>query len=73
VVYRGINLQAWQGVYIYGDYCSGNVWGLLRNSDGSWQNGLLFQTNSRISSFGVDEAGEVYLVDHRGDIYHLTQ
>ncbi len=73
VVYRGINLQAWQGVYIYGDYCSGNVWGLLRNSDGSWQNGLLFQTNSRISSFGVDEAGELYLVDHRGDIYHLTQ
>ena len=73
VVYRGINLPAWQGVYIYGDYCSGNVWGLLHNPDGSWQNGLLFQTGFRISSFGVDEAGEVYLVDHRGEVYRLAK
>ncbi len=72
-VYRGVNLPAWQGVYVYGDYCSGNVWGLLQNSDGTWQNSLLFQTETRISSFGLDEAGEVYLVNYLGDVYLLTQ
>ena len=31
-VYRGANLPAWQGVYLYGDYGSGRVWGLLHLS-----------------------------------------
>jgi hypothetical protein len=30
-VYRGVELTDWQGVYLYGDYCSGLVWGLVRN------------------------------------------
>jgi glucose/arabinose dehydrogenase len=72
-VYRGVNLPAWQGVYVYGDYCSGRVWALLRNADGAWQNASLFNTGTSISSFGVDEAGEIYLVDHTGDVYLLTQ
>ena len=74
VVYRGMNLPEWQGVYLYGDYCNGNVWGLLRNPDGTWQSLLLFQTGYRIASFGVDEAGEVYLLDHQqGEIYRLSK
>jgi glucose/arabinose dehydrogenase len=74
VVYRGVNLTAWQGVYLYGDYCSGNVWGLLRDPAGAWQNQLMFQTGIPISSFGVDEAGEVYLIDYgSGDIYKLRE
>lgn len=72
-VYRGVNLPAWQGVYLYGDYCSGNVWGLRRASDGTWQNQLLFSTGYSISSFGQDEAGEIYLVDMKGDIYILDK
>ena len=32
-VYRGASLPEWQGVYLFGDYCSGNVWGLLRKGD----------------------------------------
>src|SRR3989304_2132574 len=55
VVYRGSNLPAWQGVYLYGDFCSGLVWGLLHNPDGTWQNGLLFDTSLSISSFTTDE------------------
>jgi len=72
-VYRGQNLPAWQGVYLYGDYCSGLVWGLLRGPDGGWQNELLFETGARITSFGSDESGEIYLVDHTGNVYKLTQ
>jgi len=71
VVYRGGALPDWYGVYVYGDFCSGNVWGLVRGADGAWQNGLLFQTGRNISSFGVDEAGEVYLVDLQGGIFRL--
>ncbi|MCI0521530.1 MAG: PQQ-dependent sugar dehydrogenase [Chloroflexi bacterium] len=71
VVYRGAALPDWQGVYLYGDYCSGKVWGLLR-TPGGWQDGLLFETGLSIASFGVDENGEVYLVNHRGEVYRLT-
>jgi glucose/arabinose dehydrogenase len=70
-VYRGKNLPDWQGVYIYGDYGSGRVWGLLHLKDGSWQNALMFETGRSISSFGVDETGEIYLVDDKGSILML--
>jgi glucose/arabinose dehydrogenase len=62
-VYRGQALPDMQGVYLYSDFCSGKVWGLLRLPDGSWQNSVLFETGLRVSSFGLDEAGEIYLVD----------
>jgi glucose/arabinose dehydrogenase len=63
-VYRGNSLPAWQGIYVYGDYCSGRVWGLFQNQAGSWENGLLFETGARITAFGQDEDGEIYLVNH---------
>lgn len=72
-VYRGQNLPDFQGVYLYGDFCSGVVWGLLSLSDGSWQNAALFQTGTNITSFGQDEDGEIYLVDRQGSIYRLGQ
>lgn len=70
-VYRGKNLPAWMGVYLYGDYGSGRVWGLLHLPDGNWQNSLMFDTDTNISSFGVDENGEIYLVDYSGNILML--
>ncbi len=72
VVYRGKSLPEWQGVYLYGDYCSGNIWGLLHDPEDSWLNTLLFENTGRITSFGQDEQGEVYLVDHTGNIARLT-
>ena len=72
-VYRGVNLPEWEGVYLYGDYCSGKVWGLLHSPDGSWQNALLYETGTHISSFGVDEGREIYLVDYSGNVFRLSQ
>jgi glucose/arabinose dehydrogenase len=73
-VYRGQNLPEFQGIYIYGDYCSGNVWGLLRGADGQWQNQSLFSTGYDISSFAVDDQGELYLLSlGRGSIYRLER
>lgn len=72
-VYRGAQLPEWSGIYLYGDYGSGLVWGLLRDAEGDWQNALLFQTGLTISSFGEDEQGEVYLVNYRGELYRLER
>ena len=72
-VYRGAQLPDWQGVYVFGDFCSGNVWGLVRDESGNWQHALLFQRNWLITSFGEDEAGELYLVARQGEIYRLVQ
>jgi len=70
-VYRGAMLE-WNGIYLYGDYCTGLIWGLIRSGN-SWQNQLLFDTDVNITSFGEDESGEFYLVGDRGEIYRLER
>lgn len=71
VVYRGAMLE-WQGIYLYADYCRGTVWGLL-NADGQWQTQVLFESRVSVTSFGQDEAGEVYLAGDGGQILRLTR
>ena len=73
VVVRDPELPAWRGVYLYGDYCSGEIWGLLRDASGLWQNSKLFSTPFNISSFGTGVDGAVYLADHNGGIYRLER
>jgi len=69
-VYRGA-MPEWQGIYIYGDYCSGIIWGLIHSAQG-WQSQVLFDTDFRISSLGEDESGELYLADLAGAVYRLA-
>ncbi len=69
-VYRG-TMPEWNGIYLYGDYCSGTVWGLIRSSEG-WQAQVLFGGVGRITSFGQDASGEVYLVLDGGSILRLA-
>ncbi|MDD5369260.1 MAG: PQQ-dependent sugar dehydrogenase [Anaerolineaceae bacterium] len=73
VVYRGQALADWQAVYIFGDYCSGKVWGLRLQPDRSWLGNQLFDTGFAITSFGRDERGEVYLVDQHGSLVKLVR
>ena len=69
-VYRG-SIPALQGIYLYGDLCSGRIWGLKRNGV-VWENRLLIDTAFTISTFGEDESGELYLADYAGgDIYRI--
>ncbi len=71
-VYRGPSLPELNGVYFYGDYCSGNVWTLVRDGE-AWVNAEFAQTGFTISSFGEDEAGELYVMDHAGGaVYRLA-
>jgi glucose/arabinose dehydrogenase len=70
-VYRG-SMPEWNGIYLYGDYCSGLIWGLIL-SEAGWQSQVLFDAGVLITSFGQDESGEIYLASDSGDIYRLTK
>jgi glucose/arabinose dehydrogenase len=71
MVYRGQDYARMQGIYFYGDYCSGRLWGLRREGN-TWQSALLLDTAYSITTFGEDESGNLYLADYgTGDIYLL--
>jgi glucose/arabinose dehydrogenase len=66
-IYRGPRLTFAHGTYVYGDYCSGEIF--------SWngrQQRVLVNTNLEIASFGEDEAGEIYVVDLGGTVSVLS-
>lgn len=71
-VYRGTSLPDWQGVYLFGDYCSGTIWAALPDFSGTWHGEEVFRLPVRLASFGEDEDGELYVIDLSGDIYQLT-
>jgi glucose/arabinose dehydrogenase len=66
-VYRGEAVPELVGTYLYADYCTGEIFG-LRNGEQR----VLLDTSMFISSFGEDEAGEVYVVDHGGTIHRIA-
>ncbi len=71
-VYRGARQPLLRGVYLYADYVKGKVWG-LRLSGSAPENALLADTSYDISSFGEDEAGELYACDiSGGTVYRVT-
>ncbi len=70
-VYRGEKYPSLNGVYLFGDYCTGVIWGSLQQPDGSWQTEVISRSGLNISSFGEDEAGELYVVHHQGGIYQI--
>jgi glucose/arabinose dehydrogenase len=70
-VYRGSTYPSMQAIYFYADYCSGKIWGLQKDNSG-WHSQELLDTNYNFSSFGVDQAGELYITDLNGGIYHIT-
>ncbi len=74
-VYRGEAFPEMQGTYFYGDYCSGLIWTLdaaAATSAGSAEGGSPLGAGILLSSFGEDEAGELYAVDLGGAIYRLV-
>lgn len=72
-VYRGSAMPALAGSYVFGDFGSGNIWRLTQDSSGAWQRVLLLSSGLTISSFGLDGAGELYVVDYgRGVILKVS-
>ena len=69
-VYRGPQV-ALQGVYLYGDFANGKIWGLQRDG-ATWESKLLLDTDFLISTFGEDSAGNLYVADYNGGIYRIN-
>jgi hypothetical protein len=66
-VYRGSANAVPDGTYVYGDYCTGEIFGW----DGAAQT-VLLNSGVNISSFGEDEAGELYVVGLAGSLSKLV-
>jgi glucose/arabinose dehydrogenase len=72
-VYRGARSAVPTGLYIFADYCTGEIWQLNPpDAMGNRTRTLLIDTAFNITSFGEDEAGEIYVVAQSGTISRLT-
>jgi glucose/arabinose dehydrogenase len=67
-VYRGSRLPALRGAYLYGDFCSGEIFALVKGIQQT-----LLATGIRIASFGQDQEGELYVVGHGGTIHRIVE
>jgi glucose/arabinose dehydrogenase len=75
-LYRGSKNPNLNGLYLYGDFCSGLIWGAQEDGLGGWNTTVLLDTNFSISTFGEDESGEIYfahLSATDGTIYQVVQ
>ncbi len=71
-VYRGAAIPDLVGTYLFADYCTGYLWGLIPNGDGSYTATDFIETDTNPSSFAEDASGELYLVDLSGAIFRIV-
>ena len=70
-VYRGRVSPGLRGIYLYGDLCSGFIWGIERQG-GQFVNRRVLSSGFTITTFGEDEAGEMYVANAaNGTIHHI--
>ena len=73
-VYRGDRLDGLQGMYIYGDYQTGTIWGLRSDGNEVTEHRVLATSPLRLVSFGTDRDGDLYLLDYEqtNQVYRLV-
>jgi glucose/arabinose dehydrogenase len=73
-VYRGTAIPALRGWYVYGDYCSGEVWAVAAGASSPAAPVRLIGpgTGRNVSGFGENDAGELYLCDLNGSVYRFA-
>ena len=65
-VYRGSDIPALKGWYVFGDFCGGEIWAVSSTAGTHASKVLLRNTPYSISSFGEDATGELFVVDLGG-------
>lgn len=70
-VYRGTESPLLEGVYIYGDFCTGEVF-VATTEPGVAHTRTLSGIGSPLTSFGRGSDGEVYMVSYDGSVRHVT-
>jgi glucose/arabinose dehydrogenase len=61
--YGGSSIPSLTGWYLYGDFCTGTIWGARAGTPTT----VLLKTALNLSSFGQDVAGELYVCDTATD------
>jgi glucose/arabinose dehydrogenase len=71
-LYTGTAIDALKGRYLYGDYCSGNLWTVEPKADGT-VGPIRLETAKvpTLATFGADAAGELYAASQSGTVYAL--
>lgn len=65
-VYRSCEVPAWDGTYLYGDFCNGRIYGLEYDGTTATDLGELVQTDELVSGSGHDAYGNVYFTTFDG-------
>ena len=72
VVYRGSAIPSLQGRYLFGDFGSGNLWSIARDTQPTMTMGAGLDTNLQIASFAEDVDGEAYIVHLGGTLHKIV-
>jgi glucose/arabinose dehydrogenase len=71
-VYRGTRLPALQGIYVFADWCSGEIFGLTQTAPDTWTSTLLHTSTFRPLGFGEGVDHELYVGGNDGTVYQVT-
>jgi glucose/arabinose dehydrogenase len=69
-VYRGSLEPQLAGHYVFADWCSGKIWSMPHDGDGS-DKVVRRDSSQHITSFGESEGGEIYAVTSNGRLYRV--
>ena len=68
-VYRGSELHGLVGAYVYGDYCTGRIWGVRTDGETATEPQLLVDSDLSITSFGRGVYGSLYVLGRDDGVY----
>jgi glucose/arabinose dehydrogenase len=71
-VYRGREIADLQGWYVYGDYATSLLWTMRMEGGKPGRPHYIARSPASPSSFGEDEAGEIYVVGYSGAMYRVV-
>lgn len=72
-VYRGTAVPGLVGRYVYADFISGRMWALTYDVGIAPENELLLATGMNVTTFGLDQHGELLLASYAGRIYRVVE
>ena len=70
-VYRGTAIPSLVGRYVFGDFATGRLWHIARDTPPTLQVTSGFDTNLQIASFGEGIDGELLIVHYAGTLHRL--